>query len=129
MIDRRRILLVEDDDEISASMTELLEEEGYQVHRAANGAAALAYLHSSEELPQLVLLDLMMPQMDGYEFRDTQRKDPRIAAIPVVLMSAGGDLRSSAVELGARGILRKPFMDIGTVLATIDRSFDASPGA
>jgi CheY-like chemotaxis protein len=124
MPERRRILIVEDDDDISSSMTELLEEEGYAVTRAANGVEALSRLRSGGELPQLVLLDLMMPLMDGYEFRETQRRDPKLSGIPIVLMSAGGDLKANAVELGVRGVLRKPFLDIGTVLETIDSSFD-----
>ncbi len=115
----KRILIVEDADDLRAIMGELLEEEGYEVIGAENGREALDRLASTEPLPRLILLDLMMPQMDGYEFRAEQRKHPRLSAIPVLLMTARGELDARADELGVSGCLKKPFKDIETILAII----------
>jgi CheY-like chemotaxis protein len=121
---RRRLLIVEDAEEIRTTMAELLAAEGYEVQAAANGREALTLLASAklEELPHLILLDLMMPTMDGAQFRAEQRKHPQLAKIPVLLMTAGGDIEGKAIDLGACGYLKKPFKDIDTILHTIDRS-------
>jgi CheY-like chemotaxis protein len=78
-------------------------------------------LDAAEQLPKLILLDLMMPVMDGYEFRAEQTRNPRISRIPVLLMSAGIDMQAKADELGAKGYLKKPFADIETILAAVAR--------
>jgi CheY-like chemotaxis protein len=117
----KRILIVEDAEPIAASMAELLHGEGYEVACAANGQEALQHLESAQPLPDLILLDLMMPLMDGYEFRAQQRRDPRLSNIPVLLMTAGGDIQAKARELEARGYLKKPFKDVITILDTIER--------
>src|SRR5687768_10046276 len=104
----KRILIVEDAEEIRASIAEILTEEGYQVVDAANGRHALDALDAAKELPGLILLDLMMPEMDGYEFRSEQQKNPRFKDIPVVLMTARGDIDPHLHELGAADCLRKP---------------------
>ena len=87
----KTILVVEDDFFIRDMLVELLEEEGYTVQGASNGAEALQLLSSSAELPALILLDLMMPVMDGRLFRLEQQRDPRIEAIPVVVLTASSD--------------------------------------
>jgi CheY-like chemotaxis protein len=115
----KRILLVEDAQEISSSVAELLTDEGYEVSCAANGLEALALLQSTEALPDLILLDLMMPEMDGYQFRTEQKQNPLWSAIPVVLMTAGVDIRAKARELGARGYLPKPFKDLNAILDAV----------
>src|SRR5215470_16881723 len=115
----RRILIVEDVEDIRISMAELLEEEGYEIIGAANGREALDHLASSAELPRLILLDLMMPEMDGYQFRAAQKHDPKISSIPVLLMTARGELDGRTDDLDAQGSLKKPFKDIDTILGTI----------
>lgn len=117
----KRILIVEDAEPIAASMAELLHQEGYEVTCAADGQEALTHLESTQALPDLILLDLMMPLMDGYQFRARQMQDPRLSHIPVLLMTAGGDIQAKAKELDARGYLRKPFKDVITILTTIER--------
>lgn len=117
----KRILIVEDAEPIAASMAELLNQEGYEVTCAADGQEALTHLESTQALPDLILLDLMMPLMDGYQFRARQKQDPRLSHIPVLLMTAGGDIQAKAKELDARGYLRKPFKDVITILTTIER--------
>jgi CheY-like chemotaxis protein len=83
----RNILIVEDDVDIRLSLQELLQAEGYNVHGATNGKEGLEWLHQMD-LPCLILLDLMMPVMDGWEFAKIKQQDGRIAPIPVVVVSA-----------------------------------------
>jgi CheY-like chemotaxis protein len=101
-----RILLVEDDHAILESLAELLEEEGYRVTSARNGAQALALLRAAA-LPDAILLDLMMPGMDGYEFRRHQLADRTFAEIPTLVLTAGAvDARLRALKV--QGWLKKP---------------------
>lgn len=103
------VLLVEDDDAIAEVVLELLHEEGYRVVRAEHGAAALAFLHAWSRPPRLVLLDVMMPVMDGFQFRSIQRADAALSMIPVVVLSAFPPTLESAAELDPVAYLRKPF--------------------
>jgi CheY-like chemotaxis protein len=82
-------LIVEDDHLIREAIAEALDEEGFDVVEAANGREALEKLHA--ERASLVLLDLMMPVMDGWRFREAQLRDPEISSIPVVVLSAVKD--------------------------------------
>lgn len=86
---------------------------------AANGRAALDVLTHAETLPSVVLLDLMMPVMNGFEFRAAQLADPRLAAVPVVLMTPDNHLAETAT-IGAAGALGKPF-DIDELLRVVRR--------
>ena len=83
------ILVVDDDPEVRAALTELLETEGYDVLPAANGMAALAAARRGPP-PCAILLDLMMPHMDGWDFRAEQRRDPALKDVPVVVITAAG---------------------------------------
>jgi two-component system cell cycle sensor histidine kinase/response regulator CckA len=103
---RRRILVVEDDKEIRSTLCGLLEEEGYDVHPSGNGSDALDWLRRGPT-PELIILDLMMPGMDGWEFRTIQRADPQLASIPVVAISADTSAKASAID--ATRFLCKPF--------------------
>ena len=104
---KSRILLVEDDPDIAEAMTDVLKDEGHEVVSAFNGKEALALL-ATDPLPQLIFLDLMMPQMDGAQFRAVQVQDPRLSKIPVVLISADRNLATRAKELGIDAWLSKP---------------------
>ncbi|MFT3839085.1 MAG: response regulator [Myxococcaceae bacterium] len=117
------ILVVEDDADIRDSMLELLADEGLSVTCAVNGLDALNKLRAAAELPKLILLDLMMPEMDGYTFRAEQLKDQRLAKIPVVLMSAGGELEAKAKQLDAQGVMKKPFRDLELIFSTLSKFF------
>lgn len=101
------ILLVEDDYAIRQTIAELLEEEGYRVRSAANGAEALELIDASGA-PSLVLLDLMMPVMNGWEFRRAMQADPRLAAVPVIVLSASRGFEPRA-PLAADAFIAKPF--------------------
>jgi CheY-like chemotaxis protein len=116
---KKEILLVEDDPDISDMMELYLRSEGYAVAAAANGQEALSYLERSGR-PALILLDLMMPVMNGWEFRERQRQHPGLAQIPVVLLSADSKVPEEAARLGAASYLRKP-VEFDTLLKVIER--------
>lgn len=113
-----QILLVEDDNDIRETIGEVLEEEGYRVITAANGIEALERLKDTSHVPDLILLDLMMPGMDGWRFRSEQLKLERGANIPLLVLSADGQTQDVATGLGAVGCLRKP-VDLDQLLATL----------
>ncbi|KFE63450.1 response regulator [Hyalangium minutum] len=114
----RRILVVEDDLYIRESVRELLEGEGHTVFSAENGAHALTELEAMRQPPDVILLDLMMPVKDGFQFRSEQQANPRIAHIPVVVMSADPHLDNHRESLAARTYLHKP-LDIDLLLAAM----------
>lgn len=119
-MEKGHILLVEDDAAICDAMSELLTSEGYQVHCAMDGQQALDWLRGAERLPHLILLDLMMPVLDGIQFRVQQVAEDRLSDIPVVVMSAdtGGAEKSSGI--GAHGYLKKP-LEIDDLLDIVER--------
>lgn len=100
------ILVVEDDVELRQSIGELLEIKGYTVLLASQGLEALTLLERESGLPDLILLDLMMPLMNGGEFLKAMRANSKFTALPVVVMSAGGAKIDSSQ---ANAWLRKPF--------------------
>ncbi len=103
------ILLVEDDDALRQVLAEVLADEGFQVDAAANGQAALDHLRDGGRAPDLILLDLVMPVMDGWTFRNEQRHDARLARIPTVVLSASFPPDSPRMRaLQAEAILSKP---------------------
>jgi len=114
-----QVLIVEDDVDIREALSQILEEEGYVVSTAANGQEALARLRTGPP-PRVILLDLMMPVMDGWQFRAAQRQDPQLAQIPVVIISADSNVRDKASSIGAHGFFRKP-IEIAGLLATVER--------
>jgi CheY-like chemotaxis protein len=101
------ILLVEDDDDLRESLASLLGRRGFEVATAAHGADALSKL-ATTPAPDVIQLALMMPVLNGWEFRERQRQEPAIAGIPVIVFSA------AAIEdpqpLGAVAVFRKPFV-------------------
>src|SRR5262245_28252939 len=116
---RRKILFIEDDHDIRAALTQILVEEGYAVDGASNGKEALDVLLNGSR-PHLILLDLMMPIMNGWQFREVQRSHPALADIPVVLISATTNLKQSAAAIGAVAFLRKP-VALDDLLSAVDR--------
>jgi two-component system, chemotaxis family, chemotaxis protein CheY len=101
------VLLVEDDPECLESMVDLLEDEQLSVARAQNGREALEYLGRHLNV-QLIVLDLMMPVMDGWHFVREQQRTAALTHIPVLLVSAEAKLEETAAELQVAGHLRKP---------------------
>lgn len=103
----KRLLLVDDDFSSREVLSMLLAGEGYRVAAAANGADALQRLHDPD-CPNLILLDLNMPVMDGPTFCEHRRQEESLAAIPVIVLSAAADAEQKAAALGAVRCLRKP---------------------
>ena len=106
------ILIIDDDAESREALSELLAKEGYTAVCAENGRDALDYL--SRSIPSLIILDLMMPIMSGWEFRERQRADPRLSSLPVVVTSASG----LAQEIDANALISKP-IDFALVMSTV----------
>lgn len=119
----KNIMIVEDAEDIQVLLQGLFLSEGYDVECVSNGAQALETLRSGKKLPKVILLDLSMPVMDGYRFREEQEKDAALAEIPIVLMTAAGDPQSRALKIGAQASLKKPFADVDTILNTVGGFF------
>jgi CheY-like chemotaxis protein len=100
-------------------LTQILADEGYRVDGAEHGLSALEQLRDGRR-PCLILLDLTMPVMNGWQFRDEQRQDPSLATIPVVVISAGANLSEQIGSLGIQDYIRKP-IQLGQLLATVQR--------
>jgi CheY-like chemotaxis protein len=118
-----RICVVDDDAAIRAWLVDALLDDGHVVVSAADGAAMLALLERMHPLPDLILLDLLMPGMDGRTFRLRQLEHPRLATIPVVLISAGRDLGPGAAALRIPEYLAKP-LRLDLLLDTVARYCD-----
>lgn len=101
----RSILLVEDDEIVRRAIQMVLEWEGYHVQCANNGQEALDVLRSAQTQPCLILLDIMMPILDGEQFRQQQLRDPSLASIPVIVVSAA----NFAEAVSAVHHIHKPF--------------------
>jgi CheY-like chemotaxis protein len=110
------ILVVDDDPDIRDSLKEVLEDEGYTVNSVANGREALEYLRGGQR-PCVILLDLMMPVMDGWQFRREQKQDPTIAGIPLIVITATG---KRPVLIDADELVMKP-LDLGRLFEAIER--------
>lgn len=102
------VMIVDDDVDIRQALAETLEEHGYDVITASNGLQALRILNSTDASPTVILLDLMMPIMDGYTFLSEQQRNPEIADIPVAIVTAGHGVDEKRLG-GAPRILPKPF--------------------
>jgi CheY-like chemotaxis protein len=114
----RRILVVDDDRLLRDILLAALEDDGYVVRTARHGREALALLAGWR--PHLILLDLMMPEMDGWAFRARQLELDAYADIPVIVLSAGPNLRYGVAALRATAIFPKPF-DLDLLLAAVDK--------
>jgi DNA-binding response OmpR family regulator len=120
-VGRKTVLLVEDDDDERDALAALLEEADYQVLQAPNGAEALRLLESRPDDPcDIILLDLMMPVMNGWDFRRLQKRRAALANIPVVLMSAGAQIAFAVEDLDAAGYVAKP-VEIDDLLDKVER--------
>jgi CheY-like chemotaxis protein len=112
----QHILVVDDDPAIRDVVADILEISDYPVQTAVNGAEALEKIR--EDKPAAVLLDLMMPVMDGWEFLRVCRKEMKCVHLPIVVMSAARDASDVADELGAQAFLPKPF-ELDTILSVV----------
>jgi CheY-like chemotaxis protein len=114
------VMIVEDDRGVRESIVEVLEDHDYQPLVASNGREAIECLRAQGAKPRVILLDIMMPVMDGWEFRALQKADPELAAIPVVLLTAHANIEEAVSGMHADGALQKP-LHLQTLLATVER--------
>lgn len=118
MSDEQPILIVEDDEDIRESLVDAFQDQGYAVVSAVDGLDALDQLRNVR--PRLILLDLMMPRMNGMQFCEEKQKVDEWAAIPVVVLSADARAKERAAACGAATYLMKP-VKLGSLFATVAR--------
>jgi CheY-like chemotaxis protein len=116
-----KILIVEDEADARETLAEFFEDEGCVVRTAANGAEALACLRS-DDLPSVVLLDLLMPVVDGNEVYERMQRDPRLAKVPVIVSTSVPGRAPSGVL-----IMKKP-MNLSRLLSVVRQCAAAPPG-
>jgi CheY-like chemotaxis protein len=126
MAKAKSVLVVDDEAPIRELIADALAFEGYDAVTATHGADALVKLAARR--PDAIVLDLMMPVMDGRSFLTACRSDPRCADIPILVVSASHDLTATAPELGVRACLAKPF-DLDVLLAVVYRLVHAEAGS
>lgn len=120
MNESHRVLVVDDDTEIRETIIEVLQDAGYEAVGASDGEEALAQLRDREDRWCVVLLDLMMPNMDGRTFRAEQMQDPALSPIPVVIVSATSDVEQAAAELAVAAHVTKP-LRLAHLVELVDR--------
>ncbi len=119
-----QILVIDDDSDVREIVAVVLAADGHEVRCAADGVAALEELHRGGP-PSLILVDMMMPRLDGEGFVRALRSDPTLAEIPVVILTAHTGARDKAAALGAAGCLVKP-VELGELLATVEHAWRAA---
>jgi CheY-like chemotaxis protein len=123
----RLVAIVDDDADIRDAVRDVLEEQGYETIEASDGREALEMLRQAERKPDLLLLDLMMPTMDGWQLRGRLREDPALAAIPIVIMTAhAGVLRAVSTATPETRVLPKP-LDSDRLLEMVASCCEATP--
>ncbi|MFL5319805.1 MAG: response regulator [Myxococcaceae bacterium] len=117
------MLVVDDDPDILEALSEILESEGFAIRRARNGQEALERL--AEATPNLILLDLMMPVMDGWEFSRRMKQLDPAPKVPIIVLSADRNVAAKAKDIGAVGHLAKPF-ELSDLLDMVRRALPSS---
>ena len=115
----KSVLVIDDDDDIRAVLEIILRLEGYEAMSSADGVAALALIDAGST-PSVIVLDLMMPRMDGREFLRRLRSRAEFNMVPVVLLSGDARACDTAGEAGAQDCLVKP-VDIDTIVGAVNR--------
>ena len=120
MGDAKSILIVEDEDNIALALDHLMRREGYSLSRVASGADAIPAI--TRDRPDLVLLDVMLPEVSGYEICQSVRLDPALNDVKILMMTARGNEmeRRKGLALGADGFISKPF-DVADLMAEVRR--------
>jgi two-component system, OmpR family, phosphate regulon response regulator PhoB len=121
----KSILVVEDEDNIALALEHLMRREGYTLQRVANGADAMPAI--TRDHPDLVLLDVMLPEVSGYEICQSVRLDPTLNDVKILMMTARGNQmeRRKGLALGADGFISKPF-DVADLKAEVKRLLDGA---
>lgn len=120
----KRILIIEDDDDIREAIADLLTDSGYEAVESVNGHVALEILARDRSF-DLLLLDIMMPVVDGGEFLRRRAVDPNLSAIPAIVMSADGHARRQHKLNNSDCFVKKP-IDLRTFLGTVETAINPS---
>ena len=125
--DPKRILVIEDEDNIAIALDYLMTREGYRLDRLATGAGAVDMIR--ERRPDLVLLDVMLPEISGYEICQQVRQDDALAGVKILMMTARGSAmeRRKGLAMGADGFISKPF-ELKELRAEVRRIMEGTPG-
>lgn len=118
----KRVLVIDDSEDMRVLLTILLESKGYHAEFSSNGREALRMLNSATELPDMILVDLQMPVMDGYSFIACQRRIPKLQKIPVIVMSGDDADLASRAKLNRLSVLRKP-ISIKSLMDVLERQW------
>jgi two-component system, chemotaxis family, chemotaxis protein CheY len=121
------VLVIDDDAEIRQALTDVLEDEQYSVVCASNGREALTKIEDGL-CPDIILLDVMMPVMDGWHFLSARLAYPQLIEIPIIIISAGMEAMSEARKVGVFDVIRKP-LHISSLVRQIEHCRRASPSA
>ena len=121
----KRVMVIEDDRDVRDSIFEVLEDHEYEPLTASNGQEALERLRDPSRRPCVILLDVMMPVMDGWGFRAAQNQDAELKAIPVVVLTAHASAAETARDMHAAGFLKKP-VELDALLAAVQRHCEGS---
>ncbi len=113
------VLVVDDDRDVRETMLQILQEEGFAIATAVHGEEALTLLRGGS-VPRLILLDLVMPVMDGRELIGHLQKDTSLSSIPVVIISSSQNARKESTALGSAGYLAKP-IDLHLLIESVRR--------
>lgn len=119
MSSSKSVLIIEDDQSIRETLVTILESEGFHTQAASNGREALKLLNKLPSPPHLILLDIMMPVMNGYEFREEQLQHKVIAQIPTIVLSADRSFHQQNLNLGFKQVLKKP-IDLEELLSVVN---------
>jgi CheY-like chemotaxis protein len=115
---RSAVCVIDDDADIREILSDVLNQEGYEVVVAGDGESALNRLRARADGWSLIILDLMMPRMNGWEFRRQQLQDPALASIPVVLLTGAGNAAATTDDLRVAGVIEKP-VDLDALLEKV----------
>ncbi|MFL5310498.1 MAG: two-component system response regulator [Myxococcales bacterium] len=113
-------MVVEDDVDVREAIAEVLSDCQYKPVHASNGAEALERLRAADVRPCVILLDVMMPTMDGWQFRAAQKSDPSVSDIPVIVLSAHANGSEAAEKMDAAGYLCKP-VSLESLVSVVER--------
>ena len=116
-LDCKSILIIEDEESIRQTLRDVFELKGFTVYSATNGAEGIRELREMPQKPCVVLLDLMMPVVNGWQFLDVQRNDPKLSDIPIIICSA---YEESAKAVHPEGFVAKP-VQLATLLAAVNK--------
>lgn len=119
MSEKKHILIVEDSADLQLLLSQLFSRAGYSFTQSYDGLQALNFLKSQHKKPSVIILDLMMPVMDGAEFRRHQLNDPELAGIPVIVITADSEPEAKAKQMGVQHYFRKTKLDIPSLLQVV----------